>query len=85
VVHLSRGICRLDFDLCRDVQFLINFELLPYYARELDGRYDPLHDIVIKGDYIVNDWIYPQGGSGKLFSRKTVELLEPLKFRSGLC
>jgi hypothetical protein len=67
----ARWIWRGDDDI------LINFELLPQYARLLDHMYDPLRDVVVKGDCIKNGPIYPQGGAGVLMSRRAVELLEP--------
>jgi hypothetical protein len=59
-----------------DDDSLINFELLPHYARQLNSMYDPLRDVVVKGDCIVNGPVYPQGGAGVVLSRRAVELLE---------
>jgi hypothetical protein len=55
---------------------VINFDLFPEYIRDLQMRYDPKKDVVVRGDCIhFNEWIYPQGGSGALFSRAASTLL----------
>jgi hypothetical protein len=65
-----------------DDDSLINFEYLPQYARQLNSMYDPLRDVVVKGDCIENGPKYPQGGAGVLLSRRAVELLEPWGYYS---
>jgi hypothetical protein len=54
---------------------LIKFDILLDYIRELERRYDPLEDVVVRGDCIVNGPIYPSGGPGSIFSRAAVQKL----------
>jgi hypothetical protein len=56
----------------------INFDLLLPYMLALERRWNPLEDIVIRGDCIVNGPIYLQGGAGSVFSRAAVRQLAPL-------
>jgi hypothetical protein len=62
---------------CGDDDILINFELLPRYARRLARLYDPLRDFVVRGECIKYGVVYPQGGSGIVFSRRAIEMMEP--------
>jgi hypothetical protein len=61
-----------------DDDILINFDLLPAFMSALDRKYDPIHDVVVRGDCIMNGPVYPQGGSGVILSRRAVEQLAPL-------
>jgi hypothetical protein len=55
---------------------VINFDLLPEYLRDLQNRYDPNTDVVIRSHCLqFNDKLYPQGGSGAIFSRAASVLL----------
>jgi hypothetical protein len=56
---------------------LINFGLLVRLMRELDERYDPLTEVVIRGDCIVTSQVYLQGGAGWVFSRRALEMIVP--------
>jgi hypothetical protein len=58
-----------------DDDILINFNLLPAFMREQESKYDPLQDVVIRGDCIMNGLVYPAGGSGIVLSRRAVEQL----------
>jgi hypothetical protein len=60
-----------------DDDILINFDLLPAFMNELDAKHDPLNEVVVRGDCIVNGPVYPQGGSGVLLSRFAVKRLAP--------
>jgi hypothetical protein len=60
-----------------DDDILINFDLLPAFMRELHTKYDPLREVVVRGDCIINGPVYPQGGSGVVLSRRAIEKLAP--------
>jgi hypothetical protein len=60
-----------------DDDILINFHLLPAFMNGLDRAFDLLHQIVVRGDCIMNGPVYPQGGSGVILSRFAVEKLAP--------
>jgi hypothetical protein len=60
-----------------DDDILINFDLLPDFMSELDRKHDPIRDVVVRGDCIVNGPVYPQGGGGFVISRRAVERLVP--------
>jgi hypothetical protein len=57
---------------------MINFDRLSAYMGEIEKGHDALTEFVIRGECIVNGPLYPQGGSGVLFSRHAVERLIPL-------
>jgi hypothetical protein len=44
---------------------------------ELSQKFDPLHEVIVRGDCIINGPVYPQGGSGVVLSRQAVEQLAP--------
>jgi hypothetical protein len=56
---------------------VINFDRLLPYMRELDRRYDPLTDVVLRGDCVAPGFPYLQGGSGYILSRRALEVLVP--------
>jgi hypothetical protein len=56
---------------------MINFDVLVPYMRELDRRYDPLTDVVLRGDCIVSGFPFLQGGAGYIVSRRALEVLVP--------
>jgi hypothetical protein len=58
-----------------DDDILINFKLLLPFMRELDRKYDPINEVAVRGDCIINGPVYPQGGSGVVLSRRAVECL----------
>lgn len=43
----------------------------------MESKHDPLRDVVIRSDCIVNGPVYPQGGGGMILSRRAVEQLAP--------
>jgi hypothetical protein len=61
---------------------LINFDLLLPYMRELERRYDPLKEFVIRSDCVVFGPVYPQGGAGMLISRRALEVIAPMAHRA---
>jgi hypothetical protein len=61
---------------------LINFDILPSYMRELDSIYNPLTDVVLRGDCVVCGPVYPQGGAGMILSRLAVEILARMSRRA---
>jgi hypothetical protein len=62
---------------CQD-DILINFALLPEYMAELNQKYDPLKEVVIRGDCVRKGPSFPQGGSGMLISRAALERIVPV-------
>jgi hypothetical protein len=52
---------------------VINWPLVESFIRVLEEKYDPLTDVVLRGDCVVNGPTYFQGGSGVLLSRAAVE------------
>jgi hypothetical protein len=61
-----------------DDDILINFEMLLPFMIEMENKYDPLTQIIIRGDCIRHGRMYPQGGAGVLLSRRAIEVLLPL-------
>lgn len=59
---------------------LVIFERLGGFMEELDRKYDPMSESVVLGHCIYNrpsHYAWLQGGSGMIFSRKAVEIMEP--------
>jgi hypothetical protein len=59
---------------CDDVS--VNAETFEHFMRELDDAGDPLTERIIQGHVIVKpvlSYVYPQGGSGVVFSRAAAE------------
>jgi hypothetical protein len=55
---------------------VVNFDVFPDYIRELQRRYDPKKDVVVRGHCVrYGAVMYPQGGSGAIFSRAASALL----------
>jgi hypothetical protein len=52
---------------------VINWQLVEGFIRVLDEKYDPLRDVVLRGDCVVNEEVYFQGGAGVLLSRAAVK------------
>jgi hypothetical protein len=57
---------------------VINFDRLPHYLRDLTHFCDPFADVVLRANCIdMYGTVYPQGGSGILFSRAASAKLAP--------
>jgi hypothetical protein len=56
---------------------VFNFRRLPSYLSELESRFDPSVDRVVRGDCVVfnHSPVYLQGGSGYLFSRTAAQMI----------
>jgi hypothetical protein len=52
-----------------------NLELLYPLMVELDKQYNPLKEVVVRGNCIVNGPVYLQGGAGTILSRAAFEML----------